>query len=112
MTREQIEEAKRLLAEISAELERGDLSAEQRANLEVHRAQLAGTLLHPWLPFSWWRRAVMLLLLFLGMLWPLGGSAVWGGAWLVMLLFSPRIVGESAFALGRFSAGLKSDGGA
>jgi hypothetical protein len=49
----------------------------------------------------------MLLLILLGLLWPFGGSPTWAVAWLVMLIFSPRVVGETAFALGRFSAGFK-----
>lgn len=110
MNREQFEEAMRVSAEISAELRRNDLTAEQRAKLELHKAQLAGALLRPWLPFSWGRRVAMLVLLLLGMLWPLGGSAIWSMAWVVMLLFSPRVVGEVAFALGRFSASSKGGG--
>ena len=110
MNREQSNEAKRLLAEISTELQRNDLSSEQREKLEINRAQLAGALLHPWLPFGWWRKALMLVLLLLGMLWPLGGSAVWAMAWLIMLSFSPRIVGNVVFAFGRFAAGFKGGG--
>lgn len=109
MTREQFEEAKRLLAEIDAELKGDALTAEQREELEIHRVKLAGTLLSPWLPFSWWRRLVMFVLLLLGTLWPLGGSPNWVLAWLLMLLFSPRIMGETAFALGRFAAGFRND---
>lgn len=107
MNREQFEEAKRVSAEIAAELKRGDLMPEQRAELELHQTKLAGVLLHPWLPFSWWRRVVMLVLLLLGSLWPLGGSPVWAVAWLAMLLFSPRAMGEIAFLLGRFAGGFK-----
>ncbi|MDI1271277.1 MAG: hypothetical protein PSV40_19490 [Polaromonas sp.] len=77
MTPEQHQEAKKALAEIEAELNAGDLTPEQRAILETHRTKLSGVLLNPWLPFSWWRRAVMVVLLLLGMLWPLGGSPVW-----------------------------------
>ncbi|MCL5062325.1 MAG: hypothetical protein M1443_03830 [Nitrospirae bacterium] len=108
MTREQFEEAKRLLSEIDAELKGDELTAEQREKLEIHRAQLAGMLLRPWLPFSWWRRLAMFVMLLLGTLWPLGGSPIWVVAWFLMLLFSPRIMGETAFALGRFAAGFKN----
>jgi len=108
VTREQFEEAKRLLAEIDAELKSGALTAEQRKELETHRAKLAGSLLSTWLPFSWWRRLAMFVLLLLGTLWPLGGSPIWVVAWVLMLLFSPRIMGETAFSLGRFAAGFKN----
>ncbi|MEZ4484431.1 MAG: hypothetical protein R2864_07480 [Syntrophotaleaceae bacterium] len=110
MNLEQQEEAKRLLAEVTAELKRGDLTPEQRADLERYAAALAGALLNPWLPFGLWRRTVMLVLFLLGLLWPFGWSPIWAVAWLVMLMFSPRVVGETAYAFGRFSAGFK-DGG-
>lgn len=101
------EEAQRLLTDVTAELKRGDLSPEQRANLERHAAALKGSLLNPWLPLGLWRRAVMLLLFLLGLLWPFGGGSSWAVAWLVMCLFSPRVVGVMAFALGRYSTGSK-----
>ncbi len=107
----QQEEAKRLLTEITTELKRGSLTPEHRADLERHAAAIAGSLLNPWLPLGLWRRAVMLLLFLLGLLWPLSGSPAWAVAWLVMFMFSPRVIGETANALGRFSAGFK-DGGA
>lgn len=102
MNLEQQEDAKRLLTEVTAELKRGDLTPEQRADLERHAAALAGALLNPWLPLGLWRRAVMLLLLLLGLLWPFGGDPTWAVAWLVMLMFSPRVVGKTMFTLGRF----------
>lgn len=111
MNYEQHEEAKRVLAEISAELERTDLTPEQRKQLEMHAAALAGGLSRPWLPFGWWRQTAMLILFLVGFLWPLGGSPIWVLAWLVMLNFSPRVVGETVFAIGRLSARIK-DGGA
>jgi hypothetical protein len=102
MNLEQQEDAKRLLTEVTAELKRCDITPEQRADLERHAAALAGALLNPWLPLGLWRRAVMLLLLLLGFLWPFGGGPTWAVAWLVMLMFSPRVVGKTAFMLGRF----------
>ena len=110
MNLDQQEDAKRLLKEVTAELKRDDFTPEQRADLERHAAALAGALLNPWLPVGFWRRAVMLLLFLLGLLWPFVGSPTWAVAWLVMLMFSPRIVGKTAFALGRFSAGFKGGG--
>ncbi len=103
MNHEQYQEAKRVLAEITVELKRIDLTPEQLQQLEIHAAAIASALLMPWLPLGWWRRAAMLICLLLGLLWPLGGSPMWCLAWLVMLTFSPRVVGEIGFALGRFS---------
>jgi hypothetical protein len=52
MTREQHEEAKRLLEETAAALESGGLNEEQRAVLESQKAKLAGILLSRWLPVN------------------------------------------------------------
>jgi hypothetical protein len=109
MKREQYEDAKKVLSEIAIELKSRALSAEQRQMLETHSTQLAGMLTSIWLPFSWWRRLVMLVLLLLGMLWPFGESHMWAIAWLLMLTFSPRIMGLTAYAFGRFGAGLGND---
>lgn len=108
MTREQFEECNRLLLVINAELKNSELTAMQREKLEIQRAQLSGVLLSPWLPFSWWRRLVMFVLFLLGTLWPLGVSPIWLVAWFLILPFSPRIIGETAFALGRFATGLRN----
>lgn len=110
MNRDQSDEAKRLLAEVRVELGRDDLSPEQREALERNAAQLAGALMSPWLPFGWGRKALMLVLLLLGTLWPLGGNPAWAMAWLIMLTFSPRIVGYALYAFGRFATGSKGRG--
>ncbi len=106
MNRVQCEEAKRLLDEIHEELERPDLSAQQRAVLEQHQAALAGAVLSPWLPFGWWRRLLMALFLMLGFLaWVFELNPLWWSVALLALTFSPRVMGEVLFYAGRFAAG-------
>lgn len=108
MTRIQYEEAKRVQAEIHAELSRADLTDEQRATLQHHAYALAGTLMSIWLPFGLWRRAVMVILVLVG----IGGVVMglyWAMlAWLLIPIFSPRAVGEITYMAGRFAAGRNS----
>lgn len=108
MTRIQYEEAKRVQAEIHAELARDDLTDEQRAALQRDAYALAGTLMSMWIPFGLWRRAVMVALALVG----IGGIATglfWATlAWLLIPMFSPRAVGEITYLAGRFAAGRNS----
>jgi hypothetical protein len=98
------EEAKDVLKEIRHELDTQPLTAEQRKELEMHAAALSGYLLRPWLPVSWTRRLLMVAIVLLG------AQQAWVGnyeplLWLLLLpFFSPRIVGECAFAFGRLAS--------
>ena len=105
MTREEFEEAKKQSAEIAKLLKEGNLTAEDRQKLEVLQIQLAGALLSPWLPFGWGRRSIMIVLFLVGANGLIQGNGYFLFAWLFLLFFSPRFVGEFAYALGRFMAG-------
>jgi hypothetical protein len=61
MKRQQYEEMKIYLGEIRALLQKGDLSPEEREKLEELSQQLAGALLHPWLPVGWELRLIVLV---------------------------------------------------
>jgi len=106
MTREESEEAKKQSAEIAKLLKDGNLSKEDRLKLETLQTQLAGALLSPWLPFDWWRRSTMIVCFLVGAIGFVQGNGYFLFAWLFLLLFSPRFVGEFAYALGRFMAGV------
>lgn len=105
MTRDEFEEVKKQSAEISKLLKEGNLTVEERQKLETLQAQLSGALLSPWLPFAWGRRLIMFLLFLVGALGLAQGNTYFLFAWLFSLFFSPRLVGEVAYALGRFMAG-------
>ncbi len=105
MTREELEEAKTQSAEIAKMLKEGNLTADERHKLETLQAQLAGVLLHPWLPFGWGRRSIMIVLFLVGAIGLAQGNSYFLLAWVLLLFFSPRFVGEFAYALGRFVAG-------
>jgi hypothetical protein len=100
--REQYTKAKRLLEEINYELKTQPLTEAQRDELQLHAARLAGVLLHPWFPVSWSRRLIMAGIFLLGL-----QQAAWAGNyepllwWLLLPFFSPRIMGECAFFLGK-----------
>jgi len=105
MTRNEFEEAKHQYGEISRLLKEGNLTAEERQRFEVLQAQLSGILLSPWIPFGWGRRGAMIVLFVLGGLGLAGGNMYFLFAWLIMFCFSPRLVGEFAYYLGKLSSG-------
>lgn len=98
---ETFEEAKRTLDEITKLLREGNLTAEERQKFETMKAQLAGALLHSWLPFCWVRRSIMAALLVVGIYGLVGGNNQFLLAWVAIPLFSPRSMGELAFAIGK-----------
>ena len=85
------------------------MPVEERRELQVHAARLAGVILRPWLPADWGRRLIMMGIVVLG-----AQQAFWVGNyeplvwWLLLPLFSPRIVGFGAYFLGRLSALFRS----
>ena len=103
MNRETYEEAKRQSEEIAKLLKDGNLTTEEKQKLETLQAQLAGGLLRPWLPFGWARRSIMVVLLLVGVYGLTVGNNYFLLAWVVLLFFSPRFVGEFSYALGKFS---------
>jgi hypothetical protein len=100
--RQDYAEAKRVFDQIRHELNTQPLTAEQRKELELHAARLAGVLLHPWFPVFWTRRLIAAAIFLFGF------QEAWIGNykpmlwWLLLPLFSPRIVGEAAALWGRF----------
>jgi hypothetical protein len=106
--RQGYDEARKVLAEIQHELATAPLTPQQRNELELHAAKLAGALLHPWLPVSWSRRAIMAAIVLFGL------QQAWTGNyeplvfWLLLPFFSPRIMGECAFLLGKMRRVLRS----
>ena len=100
-TRGTYKEAKKMSLEIEAELKSGNLAAEETQRLEELHAQLAGVLLHPWFPDGRGRRAIMALILLKGIYGFASGESQLLLFWPILPLFSPRIVGEAAYAYGR-----------
>ncbi|MFP5350276.1 MAG: hypothetical protein ACLGHO_10600 [Gammaproteobacteria bacterium] len=103
MNGETYEKAKKQSEEIAKLLEEGSLTAEERQKLETLQAQLAGVLSRPWLPFGWTRRLIMVVLFLVGAYGLAEGNGYFLLAWLLLLLFSPRVVGEFNVVLGKVS---------
>ena len=102
MTLYEYEEAKKLATEIANQLAAGNLAAEERQRLDMLHTHLTGALLSTWLPFDWGRRAVMIMLALVGAYGLAGGDYYFMLAWGLLPLFSPRAMGELAFAVGRW----------
>jgi hypothetical protein len=103
MDRTKYEEAKVLLRDIQQELATQPLTKKQRDELQLHATRLSGLLLRPWFPMSWTRRLVMAAIVLLGVQQAWVGNYQPMVLWLFLPLFSPRIMGECAFFLGRFA---------
>ena len=101
MNRESYNEAKAMLEEITRALKEGNLSEEVKQKLEVSKVQLSGQLLSIWWPFDGTRRSIMIVLFLIGLYGLIGGSTHLLWAWPVSLLFSPRVVGELSFFIGK-----------
>jgi hypothetical protein len=101
MNRETYEQAKKQLEEIDNHLREGNLTAEERQKFETLKTQLAGVLLHPWLPVGWGRRSIMIILLIIGIYGLAEGRNYLLLAWVLLLFFSPRFVGELFRVLGK-----------
>lgn len=94
MDREQYEEAKRRLGEITSRLKYEQISAEERDRLEKEGARLARVMMSPWIPFSWGHRIGMMVIVAIGFWGLTQGQSFLALIWLALPLFSPRIVGE------------------
>jgi len=101
MNRETYKEAKMYLEEITQLLKEGSLTEEEKQNFEMLQVKLSGQLCSIWWPFDWGRRSIMIALFLAGLYGLIEGSNHFMWAWLVLLSFSPRFVGELSFFLGR-----------
>jgi len=107
MNKQKYEEVKRTLAEVTAALARNDLTEKERRDFEKHSAALSGQLLSVWLPMSNVRRAIMLILLLLGLraFFNYDDTYIW--YWIGIVFFSPKAVGLLTYGFGRFMGGFK-----
>ena len=103
VSRQEYDDAKKLLEEIHQELATQLLTPEQRQELQLHSARLSGLLASVWFPVSWTRRLIMAAIFLFGLQQAWVGNYQAMFWWLLLPLFSPRIVGEAAFLWGRLS---------
>ena len=103
MNKLQYEEIKKTLKEIELILKDDSLTKEQREKFENDRAGLSGALLSIWFPMSNLRRFIMLCLFFIGVFGIYSEDKNFMISFIFIIFFSPRIMGEIAFLLGRIS---------
>jgi len=95
MNKKEYQELKKTFAEVNKALTEENLSAEERKKFETLKAQLAGTLLSPWLPVDWIRRVIMMIMLaIVGIIGLVESDYFLMLFWLLLPIFSPRFIGE------------------
>jgi hypothetical protein len=103
MDKEQYEEAKMRLEKVTGMLRHENISPQERDSLEREGKELARVVISPWLPFDWKYRIVIIAIAAIGFWGLIQGQYVFMLVWLLLPLFSPRIIGEFLM----FIAGLK-----
>ncbi len=93
MDREQYEAAKVRLEKVTMTLKYEKISPEERERLEKEGKELATVVMSPWFPFDWRYRVVMIAIIAIGFWGLMQGQYPFMLAWLLLALFSPRIVG-------------------
>jgi hypothetical protein len=93
MDRAQYEAAKVRLEEVTRVLRFEKISPEERVRLEREGKELARIIISPWFPFGWGHRIAMIFVTAVGF-WGLAeGNYFLPLFWLLLPIFSPRIVG-------------------
>ena len=103
MNKEEQKELKGVLEELNNELQNENLTQEQKKEIELHKARISGTLMSIWLPIGITRKILMLSFFLIGLLgfftqyeWLIWSILISGS-------FSPRLVGEISYYLGKMS---------
>ena len=99
-------ELKQSLEKIHQRLDTEPLTKAQRDQLQDHAYALAGKLLNPWFPLDWTRRLLMLGIFALGIEESVRGNyqpLLW---WLLLPMFSPRLMGELAYFAGKLAGSI------
>ena len=95
---------------INEHLKSDDLTVEQREELEIHADKLSGVLLSIWFPIGVGRKLIMFVLFSIGIY----GLEIENDylliSWILLPCFSPRIVGEVSYLIGRFVGGIRGTG--
>ena len=94
MDREQYEEAKGRLEELTRILKYEKLSPQERERFEKEGKELAIVVISPWFPFDWRYRIVMIVIIAIGFWGLIQGQYLFMLVWLLLPLFSPQIVGK------------------
>ncbi len=102
MTREEYKEATVRLEEVTRRLRYDALSQDERERLEREGKELARIIVSPWIPFSWGYRIIMAILAGIGLLGIVEANYLLLLSWLLLPVFSPRVVGKLVGAISGF----------
>ena len=102
MNRGQYKEATARLEKVTGKLRYETLSQEERERLEREGKELARIIVSPWIPFGWGYRMIMAILAGIGLLGIVQENYLFLLAWLLLPLFSPRVVGKVVGAISGF----------
>lgn len=94
MEKEQYEAAKVRLEEVTMMLKYEKISPQERERLEREGKELAIAVMNPWFPFDRRYRIVMIAITAIGFWGLIQGQYLFMLVWLLLPLFSPRIVGK------------------
>ena len=94
MDRAQYDEAQKRLEEVTRILKNEKLGPEERERLEREGKELARVVMSPWLPFNWSYRMMMVAIGAIGFYGLAEGQYLLVLIWLLLPLFSPRIIGK------------------
>ena len=103
MDREQFEGAKKRLEEVTRRLKYDPISPQEREQLEREGRGLMEMIMSPWIPVSFGYRVLMLVIVAIGFWGLIEGKVLYLLIWLLLPLFSPRVIGKLLAA----SAGLR-----
>jgi hypothetical protein len=110
MDKETYDLAKKQLDEVTEHLKGDDLTIEQREELEILQAKLSGGLLSIWFPMGIGRKLIMVVIFLVGIYGLVIGNHYFLFSWIILPMFSPRLMGEVSYFMGRISAGTRGTG--
>lgn len=107
MDKEQYDQIKKASEVIAHSLKNDDLSTEEREKLETTLAQMSGYLCSPWLPVGIGRKIIMMVLLVIGIYGIIIDKQIIAVCWLLIPLFSPRLMGEALRIVGKIKGSMQ-----
>lgn len=107
MDRKQYDQIRSTADFIANSLKNDKLSTEERKELETTLNQMSGYLCSPWLPVGISRKVIMLALLLIGIYGITISQHMLAVCWLLIPLFSPRLMGEILRIVGKIKSTIK-----
>lgn len=97
------ETANKLMEGFSKLRDDPDLTPEQRESIDKALGTVAGDQLSDWLPGGWVRKIIMLVIFLAGLYGAWHEQYKWLYIWLILPIFSPRLMGWATYLAGSFS---------